>query len=146
DANGSGHGEGSAVVTVNVVAAPSITASSATLGAPVTLTATPGYTSYQWYRNGTLISGATSNPLSIASLSEEQLGAYTVTGMRDGCMSRHSAIFELSAASDEGIIAVIGATAGAGGSHFRTTLQLMNAGDQLLSGTIEWKPAGSLTD
>lgn len=47
---------------------------------PATITAQAGFTSYKWYRNGTLISGASSN-VYVAST----IGSYTVVGVNASC-------------------------------------------------------------
>jgi hypothetical protein len=141
DQNGSGTTSGTATVNVVVVPAPVVTGTPAvTLGQPVTLRATAGYASYQWFRNGQPIAGATSGTLTIAAVSQSDLASYTVRGTRDGCTSAASAPFQLVLlglpVNDDAIIPIVGTARGAEGSFFRTTVHLVNATDVLMEGEI----------
>ncbi|MBL8111241.1 MAG: IPT/TIG domain-containing protein, partial [Acidobacteria bacterium] len=84
---------GSAPVTVNPIpATPSITgAAGVCTNAALSLTATAGYTSYQWYLGGNPIGGATSQTYGVASAQAGNSGSYTVTGTLAGCTSLASA-------------------------------------------------------
>jgi hypothetical protein len=64
-------------------------------GAPFTLQATAGYTTYQWYRNGNPIMGATASTYSVASAVPGNSGDYTVTGTLGGCVSGQSLPFTI---------------------------------------------------
>ena len=146
NANGSAAGSGSAMVTVIAVPQPTITTSSPiAFTQPLTLTATGGYTSYQWYRNNAPIAGATSAVFAITALAPSDLGNYSVTGTRDGCESPRSAGVTIAPVDEESIISVIGATPGAGGSKFRTVMQLTNGKDETIDGSIEWSVTGGVT-
>lgn len=79
----SGPAANSSVITVGSGLTGSISPASATIcsGSTLTLTATSnGATSYQWYRNGTLLSGAT-NTTYVAN----QAGSYSVTVSNGSC-------------------------------------------------------------
>jgi hypothetical protein len=140
DQEGAGDTFGTAVVTINRVPAPAITASgNGGIGQPLTLTAGAGYSSYQWFRNGAAIAGATGRVFSIPSVTASDLGTYTVTGTRDACTSVASAAYSLrplSLPSDNAVIPVVGNTRGVGGALFRTTVHLVNASDQRITGEI----------
>ena len=140
DQDGAGDTFGTAVVTINSVPAPTITASgNGGIGRPLTLTASVGYSSYQWFRNGAAIAGATARVFSIPSVTASDLGTYTVTGTRDGCTSTASAAYSLrplSLPSDNAVIPVVGNTRGVGGALFRTTVHLVNASGQRITGEI----------
>jgi hypothetical protein len=140
DQDGPGDTFGTAVVAINRVPAPSIEASGVPrLGQPLTLTASTGYSSYQWFRNGAAIAGATSRVFSILSVTASDFGTYTVSGTRDACSSAASAGYSLrplSLPSDNAVIPVVGNTRGVGGALFRTTVHLVNASDQRITGQI----------
>jgi hypothetical protein len=139
DADGSGNATGSAVITVTPLpAAPSITApASIVLGQPLTLTASNGYLAYQWYLNGAPIPGATGATYSVAAVTLADLGTYTVTGARGGCSSLPSAATTIDTEVIDAILAVVGATPGANGSRFDTTLSLFNPTSIEMKGTIQ---------
>ncbi|HEX8169022.1 MAG TPA: MBG domain-containing protein [Thermoanaerobaculia bacterium] len=145
DANGPGDVGGAAIITVNSVARPSISGNTAEPGKPVTLRATSGYDSYQWFHDGAPISGATSDTLTIAAAAQTDLGSYTVTAVRNGCTSAASAAYTLVFlnAPDEAdaIIPVVGNARGASGSLFRTTVHLTNATDQAIDGELTFLDA-----
>jgi large repetitive protein len=143
NADGSGPGTGSRTINVTVVAPPSISAASPiVLGAQLTLSATAGYDTYQWFHDDVPIAEVTSSLLNFKGLTALDLGLYSVTGTRDGCTSPRSASLDVRVEEEEDIIAVIGATHGAGGAEFRTVLQVTNATDQAMSGFIDWSPLG----
>ncbi|HEU4523173.1 MAG TPA: hypothetical protein VFT12_14285, partial [Thermoanaerobaculia bacterium] len=131
---------GSATITVNTVAPPAIIeVTPVELGGSATFRATPGYTSYQWFRNGTPIAGATSSVFTIASVTSADLGSYSVTGTRDGCTSAASVpytLVPLALPIDDAIIPVVGRTHGAFGSLFRTAVTLTNATTDEMQGEI----------
>ena len=78
-------------------ATPSISGPAAVCaGAPVTLTATGGYSTYQWYRGPNPIVGATSQTYAIGSAGSGDAGNYSVTGTVSGCASAQSAPFTLT--------------------------------------------------
>ncbi|HEX8170479.1 MAG TPA: Ig-like domain-containing protein [Thermoanaerobaculia bacterium] len=119
---------GSATITVLSAPQPAITGpSSVVLGAPVTLTATPGFDSYQWFHDGNAVSGVNVNILTISSLTAEDLGRYTVRVTANGCAGDSAAF--LVTLSNEAVLPVVGQTAGANGANFRTVLVLSNPTD-----------------
>jgi hypothetical protein len=140
DANGAGVPSGRATVTVVVVTPPSIlNAPTVLLGEPLALHATPGYASYQWFRNGAPIAGATSADFTIASVAQSDFGAYSVVATNGGCSSAASAAFSLTPLAlptDDAVIPVVGNTHGANGALFRTTLHLVNATEDPMQGEI----------
>jgi hypothetical protein len=140
DSTGSGSVAGSATVTVLVVAPPSILdAPVVETGKPLTLHATPGYSSYQWFLNGTPIAGATSATLTIPSVARMDAGSYSVAGSRDGCLSAASAAYTLvlfDLPTDDAVIPVVGSTRGAAGSLFRTNVHLVNGSGDRVQGEL----------
>ena len=140
DDTGSGSVAGSATVTVLVVAPPAILdAPVVEIGKPLTLHATPGYSSYQWFLNGTPIAGATSATLSIPSVTRMDAGSYTVAGSRDGCLSAASSAYSLvlfDLPTDDAVIPVVGSTRGAAGSLFRTAVHLVNGSSDRAQGEL----------
>ncbi|MBL8115833.1 MAG: IPT/TIG domain-containing protein, partial [Acidobacteria bacterium] len=93
-------------VTVSVTPRPSAPvisgSSSACIGAPFSLSATPGYSSYQWLRNGNPIAGANAATYGKASAAAGDAGTYTVTGTLSGCVSNASTGFGLSVSTCQG--------------------------------------------
>jgi hypothetical protein len=140
DSNRFGEHSGVATVTVTVVPPPVILdAPRPELGQPVTLRATAGYTSYQWFRNGTPLVGETSETFTVASFSPSDAGRYTVTGSRDGCVSAPSAAYALVPLNlplEDAVIPVVGTTHGFGDSLFRTTVYLINATTETMEGEL----------
>ncbi len=64
-------------------AAPAITGTSAACnGGPIDLTASAGFISYQWYLDGSPITGATSQTYNVAAATSADAGNYTVTGVK----------------------------------------------------------------
>jgi hypothetical protein len=146
DANGAGSASGAAVITVDEVPAPVIaTPPAAVLGQPLTLQASGGYTSYQWFHNGQPVVGVTSATLTIPSVTLADLGDYTVTATRGACTSAASAAVTLRPAelpvAYDAIIPLVGNTPGAGGACFRTVLYLSNGDDEAISGEIAFLDA-----
>lgn len=144
DATGSGTAAGFAVVTVISVAPPSIDAPPAELGRPLTLRATPGYASYQWFFNDAPIAGATASTFTIPAVTQANAGRYTVAGSRDGCSSVASAPYVLTLPApivDVAIIPVVGRTHGAANSFFRTSLTLVNGGGERAEGELTFLDA-----
>lgn len=82
-------------ISATALASPSISgAHSACEGYAMTLSATPGYSSYQWSHAGTPILGATSATYTKAATAGDT-GSYTVTGT-NGCTTAASAPFALT--------------------------------------------------
>jgi hypothetical protein len=83
----SGEGAGTPLAAPGAVAPPEITAQpvsqASQTGGSVTLSveATGGALSYQWYKDGVLIDGATESSYTIASVNTSSAGAYTVVVM-----------------------------------------------------------------
>ena len=117
---------------------PSVSGDAAVcIGTPVTLTATAGYTSYQWYKGASPIAGATSQTYNIPSPVAGDSGKYYVTGTLSGCTSQESGAFQLTVSSSP--------TAVAGG-----TAAICAGGSTSLSGSggvsCSWSPATGLSD
>ena len=123
-----GTSSGDAVITVLPAPQPTITGPSAfTLGQPFTLTATSGFDSYQWLLDGDPIAGANSSTYSVDALTEDHVGEYTVRVTNAGCIGE-SAPFPISLSNDA-VLPVVGQTAGANGSNFKTVLVMSNQTD-----------------
>jgi virginiamycin B lyase len=74
-----------------VVTLPTITGGGSQCGGTtLTLTASAGWTSYQWYRNGAAIPGATSATFTKTATTNDS-GNYTVSGTNGACTSNQSA-------------------------------------------------------
>ena len=77
--------------------APSISGSNLVcVPGPLTLTATGGYTSYQWYRGAVPLVGANSQTYSVPSAGAGDAGTYYVTGTSSSCVSAQSPPFPVS--------------------------------------------------
>jgi uncharacterized repeat protein (TIGR01451 family) len=139
-----GTGTGSATVTViPLPGAPSITGPDfLTTGDPLTLTATGGDDSYQWFLNGTIIAGATSAQYHKDPTKEADGGTYTVVGIVNGCSSPASSPHTVSVSSDE-FIAIIGSTKGEQDSQFHTSVQFFNASGNAENGNVSILTAGA---
>jgi hypothetical protein len=136
----SGEVSGAAVITVRHVTPPQIIEpTEAELGGRAVLRATPGYTSYQWFRNGLPIAGATSEELVIDPVTEADFTSCTVMGMQAGCSSSQSepqSISRVPLGLNDAVIPVVGTVHGINGSLFRTTVHLSNPTAQTIRGEI----------
>jgi hypothetical protein len=147
DANAAGTPSGAAAVIVILVEAPSIQViGQPQAGMPLTLRATAGYDSYQWFLNGNPIAGALSAELTIPAVGRSDIGSCTVTARRFGCLSPASAAFVLHVTGlpvdEDAVIPVVGNTPGARGALFRTTVHLANGTDEPMQGELAFIDSG----
>src|ERR1035437_2009660 len=106
-----------------VVTVPTITGGGAQcVGKTLTLTASGGWTPYQWYLNGSAIGEATSATYTKTAAGGDT-GSYTVTGTNGSCTSNASAPVSVTIAAQPvataggpQTICALGTTAGLGGS------------------------------
>ncbi len=106
-----------------VVTVPTITGGGTQCaGTTLTLTASGGYASYQWYQGGLPLGGATSSTYTKTAVTGDT-GSYTVTGTNGGCTSNASlpASVTVTAQPTAGAggpqtICALGTTAGLGGT------------------------------
>jgi len=91
-------------------------------GTTLTLTASGGWTSYQWYLKGSAIGGATSATYTKTAATEDT-GSYTVTGTNGNCTSNASAPVSVTVATQPFAMAggpqticALGTTTGLGGN------------------------------
>jgi hypothetical protein len=142
DASGNGTVSGSATITVNPTPHASITGpASVALGQPLTLSTASGFASYQWFLDGRVIAGATSNTYSVSALTSADLGAYTVR-VSSGSCSATSAPFIVTLSNDA-ILAVVGQTRGANGADFKSALVFFNPTSVPLTGEIRFIANGT---
>jgi uncharacterized repeat protein (TIGR01451 family) len=142
----------SATSSVTVLIRPTLPApvitgpSSITAGSALTLTASGGYTSYQWFRGGIAIAGATSGIYQVSSAFDADAGVYTAIGSTGGCTSPESSGFRVEVTPSNPtpeqplteILTVIGSTSGLNGSQFRDAMQLFNPTDVPIDGSFHF--------
>jgi hypothetical protein len=107
------------------------------IGDPFTMIASTVSTSYQWYRNGIAIAGATSRTYGFSPAQASNSASYTVTGRVSQCHSYPSPAFPVTIATKR-VIPVIGQTTGAYDSVFATSVQIHNRSTSPINGSLDF--------
>jgi large repetitive protein len=142
DANGTGAASGTAVITVDALPdVPVIAGATAIqLGGTLTLTVAPGQLTYQWFRNGAVIEQATASVFTIDAVTSGDAGEYHVVVSNERCTATSARV--RVTIGDEAFVPVIGATAGAFGAEFKTSMQLANLTGEEIAGELSFVDSG----